>query len=60
MKDQSKLPGTDSITRTPFPASKKIYVKGKLHNVAVAMREIETEDVTEIKNGTVKKEKVKL
>lgn len=60
MKDQSKLPGTDSITRTPFPASKKIYVKGKLHNLMVAMREIETEDVAEIKNGTVKKEKVKI
>ena len=60
MKDQSKLPGTDSITRTPFPASKKIYVKGKLHNVAVAMREIESEDVAEIKNGTVKREKVKI
>jgi phosphomethylpyrimidine synthase len=29
------------ITTTPFPASKKIHVKGKLHNINVAMREIE-------------------
>lgn len=60
MKDQSKLPTSTSITRTPFPASKKIFVKGKLHDISVAMREIETEDVFEIKNGTTKKEKVKI
>ncbi|MEY2828726.1 MAG: hypothetical protein RIQ33_584 [Bacteroidota bacterium] len=29
------------ITTTPFPASKKIYVKGELHDISVAMREIE-------------------
>ncbi|MFM2225669.1 MAG: hypothetical protein RJA07_1871 [Bacteroidota bacterium] len=29
------------ITTTPFPKSKKIYVKGKLHDISVAMREIE-------------------
>ncbi|ACF14851.1 thiamine biosynthesis protein ThiC [Chloroherpeton thalassium ATCC 35110] len=28
------------ISTTPFPASKKIYVKGKIHPVSVAMREI--------------------
>ena len=36
-----KLPTEKSITTTPFPGSKKIYVKGKLHNISVAMREIE-------------------
>ncbi|MBI4946579.1 MAG: phosphomethylpyrimidine synthase ThiC [Bacteroidetes bacterium] len=36
-----KPPTEKSITTTPFPASKKIYVKGKLHNISVAMREIE-------------------
>src|SRR5437868_15514363 len=36
-----KLPTEKSITTTPFPASKKIYVKGKLQNIEVAMREIE-------------------
>ncbi len=29
------------ITTTPFPASKKIHVQGKLHDISVAMREIE-------------------
>lgn len=30
----------DKITRTPFPASEKIYVEGTLHPVKVAMRQI--------------------
>lgn len=30
-----------SITTTPFPASNKIYVAGKIHPIRVAMREIE-------------------
>src|SRR5688500_18455140 len=32
------------ITRTPFPASQKIYVKGSMHNIEVAMREITLSD----------------
>lgn len=39
MKKES-LPTDNTITRTPFPASKKIYVKGTLHDIQVAMREI--------------------
>ncbi|REA62734.1 phosphomethylpyrimidine synthase ThiC [Dyadobacter luteus] len=39
-----KTPGEGVITRVPFPASKKIYVKGTLHNIEVAMREIELTD----------------
>jgi len=35
------LPTENTISRTPFPGSKKIYVPGKLHNIQVAMREIE-------------------
>jgi phosphomethylpyrimidine synthase len=35
------LPDNQEVTRTPFPASHKIYVKGTLHNVSVAMREIQ-------------------
>ena len=46
---KEKLPSEKSITTTPFPASKKIYVKGKLHNIKVAMREIS------ISNGIPKK-----
>src|SRR6185295_17954385 len=60
MKDQSKLPSQETITRTPFPKSKKIFVKGKLHPVEVAMREIETDDEIEIRNGSLRKEKFKI
>ena len=60
MKDQSKLPTQETITRTPFPKSKKVFVKGKQHDVNVAMREIETDDEVEVRNGTIKKEKFKL
>ncbi|HSZ24417.1 MAG TPA: phosphomethylpyrimidine synthase ThiC [Cytophagaceae bacterium] len=51
MKAQDKTPGHEAISRTPFPASQKIYVQGKLHNIKVAMREISLSD-TKI-NGKV-------
>jgi phosphomethylpyrimidine synthase len=35
-----KIPGEQIISRTPFPASRKVYVKGQLHNIEVAMREV--------------------
>jgi phosphomethylpyrimidine synthase len=35
-----KIPGEQVITRAPFPASRKVYVKGELHNIEVAMREV--------------------
>jgi phosphomethylpyrimidine synthase len=35
------IPGQHVISREPFPASRKIYVPGKLHPIQVAMREIE-------------------
>ncbi|MCL4244293.1 MAG: phosphomethylpyrimidine synthase ThiC [Candidatus Dadabacteria bacterium] len=38
---REKIPGRDAITRSPFPNSRKIYVKGRLHPIEVAMREIE-------------------
>ncbi len=54
-----KLPSEKSITTTPFPGSKKIYVKGKLHNISVAMREIEVSIGVASKNGKeIKKEKL--
>ncbi|HVU53675.1 MAG TPA: phosphomethylpyrimidine synthase ThiC [Puia sp.] len=34
------IPDTAVISREPFPASRKIYVKGQLHDISVAMREI--------------------
>jgi len=39
--DGARLPRTESITREPFPGSRKIYVPGSLHpDVQVPMREI--------------------
>ena len=39
-----KLPEQDIISREPFPNSKKVYVKGIIHDIEVAMREIELDD----------------
>ena len=39
MKEE-KLPNEKSISREPFPCSKKVFVKGSIHNIQVAMREI--------------------
>lgn len=50
MKKQEQLPTDKSISTTPFPNSKKIYVKGELHDIQVAMREITLSD-TKIHNG---------
>jgi len=45
-----KTPGQQAISRAPFPASRKIYVKGEIHNIEVAMREV-TLSETKIHNG---------
>ncbi|WP_378186272.1 phosphomethylpyrimidine synthase ThiC [Aquimarina sp. W85] len=48
MKKQDTAPKQHIITTTPFPASKKIYVKGTIHpEVNVAMREIQLDDTTD-------------
>ena len=39
-----RIPKSSVITRDQFPRSKKKYVKGKLHDIKVAMREIELDD----------------
>ena len=44
MSNRDALPTEKSITRDPFPASKKIYVEGKIHDIKVAMREVELSD----------------
>jgi phosphomethylpyrimidine synthase len=46
---QEKIPGEQLITRTPFPNSRKIYVKGSSPDIAVAMREVSLSDT--IVNG---------
>jgi phosphomethylpyrimidine synthase len=52
---KDKTPGASVISTEPFPASKKIYVKGKLHNIHVAMREITLSDTTDKFNGKTEK-----
>ena len=41
-----RIPDKSVITREPFPKSKKIYLKGRIHDIEVPMREIELEDST--------------
>ena len=45
-----KTPDDQVISRAPFPASRKIFVKGELHAIKVAMREIRLSE-TKIHNG---------
>jgi len=42
---------TKNNCRITYPASSKIYVPGKLHNIKVAMRQIALLDTVTIKNG---------
>ncbi len=52
---KDKIPTGGVITRTPFPASKKIYVKGRIHDIEVAMREISLEDTKHHATGKMQK-----
>jgi len=54
MKNE-KLPVTENISRKPLPGSRKIYVKGKLHPIHVAMREISLSDTRDTGNGIIEK-----
>jgi phosphomethylpyrimidine synthase len=49
MKNQKETI-TGQISRDPFPASKKVFVKGQLHDIEVAMRKISLTE-TKIHNG---------
>ena len=53
--NKDKIPSQDVLTRTPFPASKKIYVKGKIHDINVAMRQSSLEHTVNKFNATVVK-----
>lgn len=45
MKNKDTAPQQENISKQPFPNSKKIYVKGKIHpQINVAMREISLND----------------
>ncbi len=41
---KDRIPSQSSVTRDEFPASKKIYVPGEIHDIKVAMREISLND----------------
>lgn len=48
----NQLPRGEAISRTPFPNSEKIYVRGQLHeNVNVPMRKINLDDTVDKFNG---------
>ncbi|MAC66160.1 MAG: phosphomethylpyrimidine synthase ThiC [Flavobacteriaceae bacterium] len=48
----NQLPREEAISRTPFPNSEKIYVRGQLHeNVNVPMRKINLDDTLDKFNG---------
>jgi phosphomethylpyrimidine synthase len=51
---QDKIPMENVISTKPFPNSRKVYVKGKLNDIEVAMREIELSD-TKLNGKTLHK-----
>ncbi|OJJ20545.1 phosphomethylpyrimidine synthase ThiC [marine bacterium AO1-C] len=53
MKQKDRIPNQNVISRDPFPASQKIYVKGKVHDIEVAMREITLDDTEHKLTGEV-------
>lgn len=56
MAKSDQIPSEEKITRDPFPASKKVYVKGELHDINVAMREIRLNDTVLKFNPSAPKE----
>ncbi len=54
---EETLPSENTISKKPFPGSDKIYVKGELHDISVAMREIKLSPTKfngkEIENASV-------
>jgi phosphomethylpyrimidine synthase len=50
MSKIESIPSKETITRAPFPASKKVYVKGSREDIQVAMREVSLSD-TRIHNS---------
>lgn len=47
-----------NITQRDFPNSKKIYIKGNLHDIKVAMREISLSDTKDKDGNTLKNEPI--
>ena len=57
MKAKDKAPNQSVISKEPLIGSKKIYVKGKIHDIKVAMREITVTDTVHKFNGKDRIEK---
>ncbi len=53
MAKKDRIPSKAKITRDEYPNSKKIYVKGEIHDIEVAMREISLDPTYD--NNTKKK-----
>jgi phosphomethylpyrimidine synthase len=51
MKGTDSKPSQSAITRDPFTGSKKIYIKGEIHDIQVAMREISLADSVSTYDG---------
>ncbi len=56
MKTKDKAPNQSVISSMPLTGSRKVFVKGKLHNISVAMREITLTDTVHKFNGSNKVE----
>lgn len=54
MNKKEKIPTQDVITRDLFPRSRKVYVNGKIHDVNVAMREIDLDGSASVFGGNAK------
>src|SRR6476619_6994579 len=52
MSKKDTMPNQSVITQTPITGSKKVYVKGAIHDIEVAMREI-TLSPTKHANGKI-------
>jgi len=57
MKSKDKAPDQNVISTEPLTGSRKVFVKGKLHDIKVAMREITLTDTVHKFNGSNKVEK---
>src|ERR1700756_881950 len=57
MKTKDKAPNQNVISTEPLTGSRKVYVKGKLHDIKVAMREITLTDTVHKFNNSNKVEK---
>jgi len=51
MPKVDKIPTQGTITRTPLPNSKKVYIPGKIYDIQVPMREIKQSETIERNTG---------